>query len=381
MTRRKERNLKFIDGRWFLDFTHRGRRVRKFGGFTKDQAKVALAKERLDRRDVELGLKKPPAEDVTFSAFAIDFVNLYARPNKKSWRQDELTLEGLKPYFRNETLRSITTEKIQRFVAERRVEKSRNNGHTISPSTVNRALALLKTLFGKAVEWGRIETNPATRVKKLREPEGRERFLTHEEAGRLLAAANPEFRKILLVALGTGMRRGEILALEWTDLDLVRGIINVVMTKSGRARKIPMSGTVAAALGGIPRRGKYVFWNEETKTRIKDVKTAFRATCSRAKKNPDDEKDPGITGLRFHDLRHTALSWMFQEGVNIKTVQAIAGHASIEMTARYIHDKPENLRIAVEKIGEIIDTAKTQTYAPPNLCHSSQPKNPDSLAH
>ena len=355
---KKEQNLKPIDGKWYLDFTFRGRRIRKFGGFTKDQAKVALAKERLDQRDVELGLKKPPAEDVTFEKFADEFVSLYARPNKKSWRGDENILEDLKGRFKGKTLRGIDPALIERFKAERMIESSKNNGHTISPSTVNRALALLKTLFGKAVEWGRIETNPAARVKKLREPEGRERYLTHEEAGRLLAASNPEFRKILIVALGTGMRRGEILSLRWDDLDLVRGIITVAMSKSGRSRKIPMSGVVTEALGGIPRRGEFVFWNPETKTRLKDVKTAFKATCARAKKNPDDKKDPGIMDARFHDLRHTALSWMFQEGVNIKTVQAIAGHASIEMTARYIHDKPENIRLAVQKLGGILDSTR-----------------------
>jgi integrase len=364
LTGKKDRNLKFVDGKWFLDFTHRGRRVRKFGGYTKDQAKVALAKERLDRRDIELGLKKSPADDVPFEKFADDYVTLYAKPNKRSWRQDELILPSLKKHFRGETLRSITPEKIQRFVAERKIEKSKNNGNTISPSTVNRALALLKTILGKAVEWGRIEMNPAARVKKLKEPPGRERFLTHEEAGRLLAAANPEFRTILIVALGTGMRRGEILALRWTDLDLVRGIITVSMSKSGRSRKIPMSSAVAVALGGVPRRGEFVFWNEETKTHLKDVKTAFRATCARAKKNPDDEKDPGITDVRFHDLRHTAFSWMDQEGVKITTIQKIAGHASIEMTRRYIHERSEDERAAVGILGGILDSTR-QKECPP----------------
>jgi integrase len=354
MNGRKDRNLKFNDGKWYLDFTHRGRRVRKFGGFTKDQAKVALAKERLDRRDIELGLKKPPAEDVTFSAFADEYIELYAKPNKKSWRGDENILEGLKDYFKGDSLKSITAEKIQRFVAERRVEKSKNNGHTISPSTVNRALALLKTLFAKAVEWGRIETNPAARVKKLKEPNGRERFLTHEEAHRLLAAASPDFRPILIVALGTGMRRGEILSLRWTDLDLVRGIITITAQKNGKTDKIPISGTVAEALGGVSRRGEFVFWNEETGTHLKDVKTAFRATCARAK----------ITDVRFHDLRHTAFSWMDQAGVKITTIQKIARHASIEMTRRYIHERPEDQREAVGILGEILDSTRQKDERP-----------------
>ena len=376
MNGRKDRNLKFIDGRWFIDFTHRGRRVRKFGGFTKDQAKVALAKERLDRRDIELGIKKPPVEDVTFAAFADEFIELYAKPNKRSWRQDEIILPSLKGHFHDETLRSITAEKIQRFVAERRVEKSKNNGHTISPSTVNRALALLKTLFGKAVEWGRLDVNPAARVKKLREPEGRERFLTQEEAGRLLAVANPEFRTILTVALGTGMRRGEILALKWEDLDLLRGIITVAMSKSGRSRKIPISGAVAVALGGVPRRGEFVFWNEETKTHLKDVKTAFRATCARAKKNPEDEKDPGITGVRFHDLRHTFASWYIEKGGDLVSLSKTLGHSSIQMTMKYAHPNEQKTRLAVENVGGILDSTRQKVDTPPGSFTVTAPAAP-----
>ena len=136
--------------------------------------------------------------------------------------------------------------------------------------------------------------------------------MTPDEARRLIEAAGPAFRPVLIVALGTGMRRGEILALKWTDLDLVRGVITVSNSKSGKGRKVPMSGTVAAALGAVPHRGEFVFWNPETKTQIKDVKTAWAAACARAKKNADDEKDRGIVGVRFHDLRHTALTWMLE---------------------------------------------------------------------
>jgi len=376
MNGRKDRNLKFIDGKWFLDFTHRGRRVRKFGGFTKDQAKVALAKERLDRRDIELGLKKPPAQDVTFAAFADEFIELYAKPNKRSWRQDEIILRSLKEHFRGETLRSITAEKIQRFVAERRVEKSKNNGHTIAPSTCNRALAVLKTLIAKAVEWGRIETNPAAHVKKLKEPPGRERYLTHEEARRLLAAASPNFLPILIVALGTGMRRGEILALKWTDLDLVRGIITITMSKSGRARKILTSGAVAAALGGVPRRAEFVFWNEETKDHLKDVKTAWRATCARAKKDPDDEKDPGITDVRFHDLRHTFASWYIEAGGDIVSLSKTLGHSTIQMTMRYAHPNEQKTRLTLENVGGILDSTRQKDDTPPGTVVITTPAAP-----
>ena len=315
---KKTKNLTFDGERWGYDFTKKGKRIRAGGFMTKAQAEVTLTRLKIRKMDEALGLTKPTTEDVSFEKFADIFLETHSKQSKRSWKSDERSLANLKRAFKGETLASIGPEKVERYRAARKVEASKNSklGAPISASTANRELACLKTLFSKAVEWGRIEVNPAARVKKLKEPPGRETILTEDQARRLVAAAGSEFRPVVIVALGTAMRRGEILALKWTDLDLVRGIITVANSKSGRSRKIPMSGTVAAALGGIPHHGEFVFWNPETKTQIKDVKTAWAAACARAKKNPDDEKDPGIVGVRFHDCRHTALTWMLQSGAD-----------------------------------------------------------------
>lgn len=372
MKAKRERNLKQSGGRWYLDFTFHARRVRKFGGFTKEQAQVALAKERLDRRDIALGLKKAEVEDIDFGTFADEFLELYSKPNKRSWQQDKLTLEGLKGFFTGQTLGSIGPAQVERYKAERKVEAAKNHGKTVSPATVNRSLALLKTLFTKAVEWGRIAANPAARVKNLKEPPGRERVATQDEARRLIEASDASLRPVIITALGTGMRKGEILSLKWADVDLVSGIIAVRMSKSGKSRKVPMSGAVAAALGAVPHRGEFVFWNAETKTRIMDVKTAFRAACARAKKNPDDEKDPGIVGLRFHDLRHTFASRALELGANLVSVSRILGHASITMTARYLHASGESQRLAVEKVAEFLDPTRQKVDSPPKSQSAEQ---------
>ena len=353
-----ERNLVYSEGRWYLDFTHKGQRVRKFGGYTKEQAQVALAKERLDRRDIALGLKQPAVEDVDFGAFADQFLELYSKQNKRSWKTDKLTLETLKRFFKGETLGSVTPEKVERYRAARRVEASKNStlGKPISAGTANRELALLKTLFSKAVEWGRVETNPAARVKHLKEPPARETILTEAQAAQLLESALPEYRPVFVVALGTAMRRGEILSLKWADVDLVRGIITVANSKSGRSRRIPMSGEVAAVLGALPHHGDYVFWNPGTRTRIKDVRKPWAAACKAA----------GISGVRFHDCRHTALTWMLQSGADIVSVSKIAGHASIIMTQRYCHASPEMQRLAVNKVGEILGRTRQKVDSPPS---------------
>jgi len=377
---KKTRNIVLDAGTWAYDFTRRGRRYRRGGFLTKAQAEAALARKKTRLMDEELGLVKPAAEDVTFADFADQFLTLYCKPNKRSWQQDEFVLENLKAFFKGETLASIGPELVERYKAERKVELSKNSGKTISPATTNRSIALLKTLFSKAVEWGRIETNPASRVKKLKEAPGRERILTKDEAGRLIAAASPDIQAVLIVALGTGMRRGEILALKWTDLDFVRGVITITSSKSGKGRKVPMSGAVAEALGAVPRRGDYVFWNPETRTHVKDIKTGFRAACARAKEDPDNEKDPGITGVRFHDCRHTALTWMLQAGADIVTVSKIAGHASIVMTQRYCHASPESQRLAVERLGGILDSTRQKVDTPPKTVSAATPPAPSASA-
>ncbi len=358
MKARKDRNLKLVDGRWYIDFRFKKKRYREFGGYSKGEARDTLVKTKAELLDVARGFKKPPAEDVDFGTFADEFLELYAKQNKRSWQRDELSLSSLKAFFKDETLRSIGPEKIERFKAARKVEvskRSKKKKVPISPATVNRELAVLKTLFNKALEWGRVESNPAAKVKKFQEPPSRERILTADETRRLLKAAGPDLRPVLITALGTGMRRGEILALKWADVDLVRGFITITTSKSGKPRTVPMSGTVAEALGAVARRGEFVFHNAETGTHVKGVQTAFKAACRRAKKKPDDKKDPGITGLRFHDLRHTFASKALELGADIMSVSRILGHASITMTAKYLHPTGESMRLAVGKVAEFLD--------------------------
>lgn len=348
---KKEKNLKLVNGAWTCDLTIQGKRIRQFGGYTKQEARNTLAKLRLEKLDARFGLKKPIAE-VSFEEFADEFLDLYCKQNKRSWQRDELSLRSLKAFFKGGTLQSIGPEKIEAFKAQRRTE--------VSDSSVNRELSCLKTLCSKAVLWGKLETNPAARVKKLKEPPPRDRILTLEESRRLLRAASPDLRPILIVALGTALRRGEILALKPGDLDFTRGLISIRTSKSGKARQVPMSQVVAEALGGLPRRGEYIFHNSETGTHIKDVKTAFNAACRRAKKNPNDKKDPGITGLHFHDLRRTAATWMRRAGADLLLISRILGHSSLLMTQKYLCEDPGDVSQAFQKIGEILDLARLE---------------------
>jgi len=105
------------------------------------------------------------------------------------------------------------------------------------------------------------------------------------------------------------------------------------------------------------KRTMYIFWNSETKTHIKGIKKAWATACSRAK----------IIGVRFHDCRHTALTWMLQSGADIVSVSKIAGHASIVMTQRYCHASPELQRLAVNRVSEILEQARQKVDTPSSV--------------
>jgi integrase len=204
-----------------------------------------------------------------------------------------------------------------------------------------------------AVRWGKLRENPIGKVKRLHEENHLERILSPEEQARFLRAANEPLRTILMVALHTGMRRGEILTLPWSCVDFERALITVVNPKNGRSRKIPVNEILAQTL----RRRKpdtdgaiFVFADPETGQPWGSVKTAFRASLRRA----------GIAGFRFHDMRHTFATRLVDQGVDLLTVKELLGHASITMTMRYAHPSQKNMRRAVELLspdGHQMDTA------------------------
>jgi integrase len=338
-------------GQWLYDFHYKGKRYRKITGLIKADTLEAAENHLAKLRKKHFGIQEPEEQKpVLFEDFAETFMERYSKPNKRSWRDDENSLLNLKPFFRNRYLSSIGAEMAESYKAQRLAMAKKNVAQgqpkrKISPATVNRELALLKTIFSKAVEWGRIPANPLVKVKKFREDNIKERILTPEETGRLIGAAKARLRPILTIALNTGMRRNEILSLRWQDVNFAANYIQIepARAKSGKGRKVPINDLVISTLRAMPKRHALVFYNPETRASVQDVKGSFKSACRRA----------GIKGLRLHDLRHTAATRMIEAGVDIATVSKILGHASIQMTMRYCHPTPENMRRAVDKLGEI----------------------------
>ncbi|MGI5844497.1 MAG: tyrosine-type recombinase/integrase [Candidatus Xenobium sp.] len=248
----------------------------------------------------------------------------------------------------------VRPEDVERWRRKRLSEPTRR-GKPAAPATVNRAVAFLKRLFNLAIRDGLLGQNPVTRVKMLTENNARIRFLLDEEEERLRAVMSQEDWAIVGFALATGLRQGEMLSLRREDLDLRLGMITVRRSKHGEQRHVPMNQSardaLAVILGGhdsdwvfpAPKASKRKTVPEDQPRRGDSLyKGILVRACKKA----------GVKNLRWHDLRHTFCSRLVMLGVDLRTVQELAGHKSILMTQRYAHLSPAHQRAAVMALDE-----------------------------
>jgi integrase len=211
---------------------------------------------------------------------------------------------------------------------------------------VNMELALLSRIFSLAVDMEEAATNPCRKVRKLRVDNQRNRYLSATEEAALMAqltGSRAHLKPIVELALGTGMRRGELLGLAWQQVDFSRGVIHITNTKTARDRTIPMSQHVRDVLLSLhrTRKGDRVFTSIKRKDSgrgIVDIKKGFVAACN----------DAGIVDFHFHDLRHTFATRLGDHGCSVTAIAALLGHSNTQMTARYTHATDDALRSAVE---------------------------------
>jgi len=230
----------------------------------------------------------------------------------------------------------------------------------LSPLTVNRHVQTLKAMLTTAYQWGWItEAHLYQQVRKLKLDKEKDRrrldFLSREEAERLIAAADPAVRPVVVCALQTGMRKEEILGLKWKQVDLVHRLIHLPQTKSGDPRSLPINDRLLATLKDklLIRSivDDHVFINPETNTRWSDLKSSFNRAVKKARLVH--------RGIVFHHLRHTAASWMVMEGVPLLTVARVLGHADVQMVSRYSHLTPDHL----DKALAALDGSMSQVHS------------------
>ncbi len=327
---------------WYIDYYDQfNRRHREVVGPNKRAAEQALAKRKTEVAENKF-LDKKKEEKLKFEDFAQEFIEYYCKLNKKSWERDAQSIRHLRAVFTGKYLYAITPLEIEKY-KEKRI-------HLVKPATINRELSCLKTLFNKAIEWEKLELNPMKKVKLWKENNQRVRYLEKEEIKRLLENCPDYLKPIVLVALNTGMRQGEILNLEWPDIDFHQELIYINDSKSGEPRKIPMNSITLAALGQRKkgRGSSYVFSNKEGEP-FRKVYKGFKAALRRAE----------ISNFTFHDLRHTFASHLVMNGTDLKTVQELLGHKTFKMTLRYAHLSSDHKRNAVDKLATQMENMVT----------------------
>jgi len=330
---------------WLRYADAQGQIIRESSG-TSDY-KEALKKLAIGRANVAEGKKVERRK--AHKVFLKDVMPDYLRfvQNQRAYQNKDYIGRELLRRFGNIPLHRINVAMLESYQQEL---LGGGNG----PATVNRKMAMLKHLVRKANDWKMVDDGTlrmVRKVKQLKEPPGRLRYLTAVEGQRLLAECKPYLRPIVTLALNSGMRRGEILKLKWDDVDLRNRFLMARETKNGESRAVPINEAVREALEGTVRRldSPYVFYNPKGKP-LKEIRHSFGSACRKA----------GIRDFRFHDLRQTAASIMAMGGVSLLTIGTILGHKTASMTKRYSHLSPEYLQGAVAVIHRAMNQAGDQ---------------------
>jgi len=326
---------------WYIDYRVHGIRKREATGPNKHLAEEVSAKRKVQILEGRyFDIKKDSL--ITVDEIAEDFLK-YSKNNKKSYFRDVICVNHLLGFFGGKRLNTISPNLIEQYKCKR-LDEGR-----LKPATVNREIACLKVMFNWAIKNGKATANPMKQVRLLRENNTRTRYLSGEEIVILLDNCTHNIRPIVITALTTGMRRGEILNLKWDDVNIPQKVIIISNSKSGRMREIPickmLDKTLKECYNLKHSKCEYVFCNEQNE-QYRSINSTFQNIVKKAK----------IPDFTFHDMRHTAASYLVMLGVDLATVRDILGHQTINMTLRYAHLSPVHKREAIDRLGAKLDT-------------------------
>lgn len=323
---------------WWMSFMYQGKQVRRTTGTTdKRLAESILCKVKVQIAEGRF-FETREEQERTFGEMMDRYLKERAvLKAPKSHQRDRQALNHLRPVFGDTVLAGM----LAGYKTQRRIEKA-------APATINKELQLIRHAFNVAMrEWEWCRENPMHRVSMEQVRNEVDRWLTANEEEHLLASSSHWLREIIGFALNTGMRQGEILNLQWQDVDFARGILMVMKSKNGTRRTIPLNATVYELLAAKQAttgasRGpvfKTPLGNEL------QVRYLVREFCEAR-----DRAD--IPDFRFHDMRHTFATRLVQRGVDLYKVQRLLGHKTSLMTQRYAHHSPESLREGVNVLDE-----------------------------
>jgi integrase len=338
---------KFRD-RWGVDIRLEGGRRIRFRSPENSRA-GALAYEAHLRNELavkspDLVLQRPRLLRDAIEDWYRDDVLVNRKPSVKLHYRDIVNRFVTKD-LGNHKINEITTLDIERY-------KGKLIERGCGTAVINHVLIVLSKFYRCAIDWGWVSQRP--KVKFLRMPPTKFRFLSHDESRTLRAAASEfqggRWHDMAVCALRTGMRISELAALRWEDIDLDHRIVNVTRglsggiettPKNGKGRAIPMTVDLFETLSKRPRIGPRVFATTYQPS-------GFCVTASRAFRGL--RRRVGFTDVSWHTLRHTFASLLLMAGVPINSVQYLMGHSSIQMTMRYAHLAPGALDDAMRSL-------------------------------
>ena len=332
-------------GIWWVRYADANGKIRR----EKTGNKSAAIKLYYKRKTEVLEGKKLPeklrARKVSFAELGKDALE-YSKAHKRSYRDDEVRMARLREWLGQRPAESVSPQEIERWLLAK--------AEDLKPATLNRYRALLSLVYRLAMQNGKVQSNPARLVRQRKEENGRIRFLSTEEELALRAAIRKDYlnrEAELDLALNTGLRRSEQFGLTWDGVDFERRVLTVLRSKNGEARHIPLNDAAILALRSVEayKNGSpYVFLASDG-TRLCSPRFWFSAAVEAA----------GLKDFTWHCLRHTFASRLVMAGVDLRTVQELMGHKTIQMTVRYAHLAPQHRLAAVQRLCDTEAVQKT----------------------
>jgi integrase len=295
-------------------------------------------------------LKKELREEMTFSKLKDTYIERHAKLHKKTWEEDQRMCNQHFSHWSNRKLSEIQRKDVQRL--HTKIGKK-------APYAANRVLALLQTMFSRAVDWGYDKPNPAKGIKKFQE-KSRERFLEADELPRFFKALSEEpnhtARDYFLVSLLTGARRSNCQEMQWSQINFERAVWNIPETKNGSAHSIPLVEAAIEILinrKNLPdKNNTWVFPGTGRTGHLVEPKKAWKRILERA----------NIKDARIHDLRRSLGSWQASTGANLSVIGKTLNHKNVSTTAIYarlnldpVRDAMTTATDAILKAGNVSD--------------------------
>lgn len=310
----------------------------------------------------------------TFAEVAAEF--LLASQQKRTLEDIQRRVGRLYDHFGPDiVMEELAGKDVREFIAARQLDG-------VKPATINRELSDLSAMINHAIEQLEWPMSNPVRGRKLKEPEGRVRWITHSEADRLVATAKTQrsgerLADFILLGLNTGARMNELLKMSWSRVDFNNALLHLEGedNKSAKRRSVPLNDAATAALkrrwmwvSKTCPHSEWVFAKTDGE-RLGCIREGFKSACKTAR----------IKNFRIHDLRHTCASWMVSEGVPLMDVKEVLGHSTIKMTEKYAHLAPHRARDAVNQLHHRATGIRPVEVAQSSQTQSGHTERPMSL--